>query len=123
MRQYRLLMPPEEQFNSAKMGTLILLVSLIMLKLYSCAEISTKSNSKTVPLSLSDLCPELLNKIGTYWDNPYASMAFVNRYIYSVFSVTYRLNAHLMNVSIFLTLLMQIMTKRTKTFNELFEIH
>ena len=81
--------PPEEQFNSAKMGTLILLVSLIILKLYSCAEVSTKSNSKIAALSLGDMCPELLNKIGSYLDNPYASMAFVNRYIYSVFSVDY----------------------------------
>ena len=71
------------------MSKLLLLVSFIMLKLYSCAENSTKSNSNTKPLSLGDMCPVLLNKIGSYLDNPYVSLGYLNRYFYFVFSVEY----------------------------------
>ena len=60
-----------------------------------------------------DMCPLLLKHIGSYVDNPYASMAFVNRYLYSVSQLITLWNNFSMNVSIFLNSLpTMLMTMR-----------
>ena len=82
--------PCRKIFTPDNMGFVKFFASLLILKLFSCAEVSPEKDEKDVkPLSLDDMCPLILKHIGSYVDNPYASMAFLNRYFYSVFSIDY----------------------------------
>ena len=67
------------------MGTLLLLGSLAILNLITCAEISYNGKG----LNLMCMTPDLLNIIAGCLDNPFSNLGSLNQYFKQIFSTDF----------------------------------
>ena len=61
------------------------LAVLFSLKLFSCAEVTSKQEKSKLCGSLTIMPSDVMHKIGSYLDNPFSDMIYVSHHFHDIF--------------------------------------